>query len=345
MKDNPKIKYSKSSGFYMKTKADYFSENEKYLELARKQNRLYSSQPHRKRCKICNTLLPRSIDFTSHEIGYVFCEECNHLNGIYDDTSSFVKEIYIDSDGSDYASEYFDENYLQRTEDIYIPKVDFLLTSLPKQKLKILDIGCGSGYFVLGCLLRSIAATGLDIGSASVRFGNDQIMYHFKESPLICVEEDAFFEEIKNTDANVVSAIGVIEHLREPHRFFEAFRLSTAKYLYYQVPMFSLSVVLENILSNVFPRQLFGDHTHLFTEQSLAKLNNLIGVETLAEWRFGADIMDLYRSILVNLELNQSSKKMIDYVNEGLGAKIDELQAVIDQNHFCSDIHVVAKKS
>ena len=38
-------------------------------------------------------------------------------------------------------------------------------------------------------------------------------MYHFKESPLICVEEDAFFEEIKNTDANVVSAIGVIEHL------------------------------------------------------------------------------------------------------------------------------------
>ena len=55
--------------------------------------------------------------------------------------------------------------------------------------------------------------------------------------------------------------------------------------------------------------------------------------------------MDLYRSILVNLELNQSSKKMIDYVNEGLGAKIDELQAVIDQNHFCSDIHVVAKKS
>ena len=96
---------------------------------------------------------------------------------------------------------------------------------------------------------------------------------------------------------------------------------------------------------NVFPRQLFGDHTHLFTEQSLAKLNNLIGVETLAEWRFGADIMDLYRSILVNLELNQSSKKMIDYVNEGLGAKIDELQAVIDQNHFCSDIHVVAKKS
>ncbi len=329
----------------MKTKADYFSENEKHLETAQKLNRLYSSQPKRVNCKICKLALPQSVDFTSHGIEYVFCKECNHLNGIYDDTSSFVKEIYIDSDGSDYASGYYDDNYLQRTNDIYIPKVDFLLTSLPKQELKILDIGCGSGYFVLGCLLRSITATGLDIGSASVKFGNEQIMHHCKESPLICVEEDAFFEEIKNTDANVVSAIGVIEHLREPHRFFEAFQLSNAKYLFYQVPMFSFSVVLENVLPNVFPRQLSGAHTHLFTEQSVKKLNNIIGIETLAEWRFGADVMDLYRSILVNLQLNQSSKKMIDYVSEGLGVKIDELQAVIDQNLFCSDIHVVAKKS
>ena len=331
----------------MKIKADYFSENEKYLKMAKKQNRLYSSQPKRKNCKICQTILPRSVDFKSHEIDYVFCENCNHLNGIYDDTRSFVEEIYIDSGGEDYASEYFDKNFLQRTKDIYIPKVDFLVESLPQEKLKILDIGCGSGYFVLGCILRDISATGLDIGKASVKFGNEQISHHSKESesPLICVEENALFEEIKNTDASVVSAIGVIEHLREPHKFFEAFKLSNAKYLYYLVPMFSFSVVLENILPNVFPRQLFGDHTHLFTEQSIKELNRLMGVESLSEWRFGTDVMDLFRFIVVNLQHNNSSQKMIDFVNEGFGTKIDELQSIIDENHFCSDIHVVAVKS
>ncbi len=338
-------KYSKSSSFYIKTKADYFSENEKHLQKAKEQNRLYLAQPKRENCKICEVVLPKSVDFNSHDIDYVFCKNCNHLNGVFDDTSAFVSAIYLESDGLMYANEYFDENFLQRTTDIYLPKVDFLTSSLPPKKYQILDIGCGSGYFVLGCLLRNISATGLDLSKYQVDFGNDQISRHSEQLPLIYAEEDSFFEEIINTNADVVSAIGVIEHLREPQKFFEAFKLSKAQYLYYSVPMFSLSVVLENILPNVFPRQLFGDHTHLFTEQSINKLNELIGVKSVSEWRFGADVIDLYRFILVNLQSNNSSQKMIEYVDEGFGTKIDELQSILDINHFCSEIHVVATKA
>ena len=61
-----------------------------------------------------------------------------------------------------------------------------------------------------------------------------------------------------------------------------------------------------------------------------------MNVRSLGEWRFGADIMDLYRFILVSLQANKASEKMIKQVNEGLGTKIDKLQNVLDGTIFCS---------
>ena len=108
--------------------------------------------------------------------------------------------------------------------------------------------------------------------------------------------------------------------------------------------MFSFSVVLENIFNNVFPRHLSGGHTHLFTEQSIARMNEIIGAKSIAEWRFGVDIMDLYRSALSNLQQNRCSQKLMDYLHNGFGTKLDDLQSILDRNHFCSEIHCVVSK-
>ena len=336
-------KYSKSSSFYLKTKQDFFKDNEALLHRSHAHNDLYASQPKRQTCKICQSMLPHTIDFHSHNVDYVFCDVCSHLNGCFEDTKSFFENIYL-SDEVEYSKNYIDDNYLQRTTDIYIPKVDFLLSTLPTKKFEILDVGCGSGYFVFASLLRNISASGLDINKSMVEFGNSQISQHSKQQPLLFVEESDFYEQIKDSNADIVSAIGVIEHLREPQKFFEAFQKSSAQYLYYCVPMFSLTVALENVFKNVFPRQLSADHTHLFTESSISKMNNLIGVRSIGEWRFGTDIMDLYRHLLINLQTNQSSQKMIDFLHSGFGEKIDEIQSILDENHSCSEIHVIASK-
>ena len=108
--------------------------------------------------------------------------------------------------------------------------------------------------------------------------------------------------------------------------------------------MFSLSVALENIFNNVFPRQLSGGHTHLFTELSIQKMNDIIGVKSIAEWRFGTDALDLYRHIKINLEASNSSKKMIDFSCACIAKNIDDIQAIFDRNHFCSEIHLLASK-
>ena len=338
------LKYSKSSAFYLNTKKDFFTANNELLKKSLSQNQLYISQPSRDLCKICHTPLPEKTDIHQHNVDYVFCEECSHLNGRFDDTKSFIEKLYISEDGNEYSKNYIDENFLQRTTDIYIPKVDFLISSLPPKKYEILDVGCGSGYFVCASLLRNLAATGLDVSKTMVDFGNTQINHQLNKSPLKHESEEGFFESIVNSNADVISTIGVIEHLREPHKFFAAFQKSKAKYLYYSVPMFSFSVALENVFKNVFPRQLSGGHTHLFTESSIKKMNELIGVKSIAEWRFGTDAMDLYRHLLTNLQANQSSQKMIDFLYDGFGKKIDDIQSIFDKNHFCSEIHLIAAK-
>ena len=342
------LKYTKSSTFYIDIKQDFFTSNEELLQKSIKQNQLYATQPKRVLCKVCKSALPNDTDFSSHGVDYIFCSECSHLNGKFEDTQAFIENLYISDDGKDYSSNYIEKDFLKRTETIYIPKVDFLISSitpsLPKKAYDILDIGCGSGYFVLAALLRNLNATGLDVSKTMVDFGNHQLSHHSKKNLLIFKNEQGFYKEIIKSNANIISAIGVIEHLREPHKFFDAFRQSRAQYLYYSVPMFSFSAALENIFKNVFPRQLSGGHTHLFTEQSIKKMNEIIGVQSIAEWRFGTDIMDLYRHTIINLQKNHSSQKLIDFLNTGFGAKIDEIQSVFDKNHFCSEIHCVALK-
>ena len=341
----PHKTYSKSSGFYFDTKSEFFNDNDRLLADAEGKNKLYTKQPPRINCKICNATLPDSCDFISHNVPYVFCDNCGHLNGMHDDTQYFAENLYVQSDGEGYAMNYIDQDFVRRTELIYQPKFDFLRANLPaSSELSLLDVGCGSGYFVYAALLNGVDAKGVDVNKTMIEFGNNQISLLRNESPLSCKLELDFFASIASSDVTVISAIGVIEHLRDPSTFFEAFHEGKAQYLFYSVPMFSFASMLENILQKVFPRQLSGGHTHLFTEQSIKWLHESRKFNSLAEWRFGTDVMDLYRSMRVEMEKAGASHKVISILNEGFGKNIDDMQAVLDEQHFCSEIHCLVAK-
>jgi 2-polyprenyl-3-methyl-5-hydroxy-6-metoxy-1,4-benzoquinol methylase len=339
-----KVKYSKPTNFYLGTKKEFFSNNDALLAKAHKINKLYSQQDVRPECKICLSILPAKVDFKSHGIGYKFCGACGHLNGVHDDTKAFVDQVYISDDGDDYSTLYIDDSFAKRTEDIYIPKLDFLSESIDIENYSILDVGCGSGYFVCAALRRDIQARGVDVNASMVNFGNRQISHQLNQSPLSFINEDCFFEEIVNSNDDVISAIGVIEHLREPHKFFEAFQESSAQYIFYSVPMFSSSVFFEVLQQEAFPRQLSGGHTHLFVEESIKKMNSIIGISSIAEWRFGTDIMDLYRMMRTGINQIDVSEKFVQLFDEEFSKNIDSLQSVFDESHFCSEIHLVGKK-
>lgn len=340
-----RLRYSKSSAHYLASNKEYFQSNDALLKEALGQNSVYAEQPYRRACKLCAAGLPPAVDLTSHGIDYKFCAACGHLNGVFDDTETFMQSLYISGDGDEYGKLLMDPAYVDRADSVYAPKADFLLTSLPDEEVSLLDVGCGGGHFVYSMLKAGARAKGIDVGKSVVEFGNAQISHQTGQSPLLLCDEAFFFDEVVKTDANVVSLVGVIEHLREPMRFFEAFRQSSAKYIFYSVPMFSMSALFENVFPGIFPRQLSGGHTHLFTESSITKMHELLGVGPVAEWRFGTDIMDLYRAMSINLQANHASDQIQAQLRAGLGAVIDDLQAVLDKNHFCSEIHVLAARA
>ena len=122
-----------------------------------------------------------------------------------------------------------------------------------------------------------------------------------------------------------------------------AFKKSKAKYLYISVPTFSLSVFLENSFNGVFPRQLSGGHTHLYTEESITFLAKKYNLSIIGEWWFGTDIADLYRS-LINAGKILDKKVYLKEINKKLFSVLDDLQSVLDKNKICSEVHLVFKK-
>ena len=148
---------------------------------------------------------------------------------------------------------------------------------------------------------------------------------------------------MKEDKANTLSLIHVLEHLVEPDKLMNSFVRSKIKYLYIAVPLFSLSTFIENSFPNIFPRQLSGGHTHLYTEKSLNYLANKYNLKIIGEYWFGTDFPDLMRS-LINSGSISNKKIYAQQLNNKFSKFIDELQSILDKNKVCSEVHMVLEK-
>ena len=91
--------------------------------------------------------------------------------------------------------------------------------------------------------------------------------------------------------------------------------IKTTNYLFISVPTFSFSVFLENANQDIFPRQLSGGHTHLYTEESLNYLakKNKLKIEFMgrgSSWLDTGNVDSLYETsqFISNIEKRQGLK-------------------------------------
>ena len=331
------VKFSKKYEDIIEIKRDFYTNNLKNLKNTLKVNKKYAQQKKRKFCKNCETKISKPL-FKSFNIKYSICNKCGHLNGIYEDSVNFANWLYMGNAGSNYSEGYL-KDYNSRVKNIYLPKVKFL-KQIIKKKIKVIDLGSGAGHFLKALELSKIFATGIEINKSLVKLAKLKL----KKNKSIYKNVNDVYQVLENDNQhNVVSLINFLENLDKPNEIIKSFVNSRIEYLYINVPLFSLSVFLENSFQNVFPRVLGEAHTHLYTKKSLyylAKKNNL---KIIGEWWFGQDFPDFYRSLLVssnNLDKNLYKK----YLNKNLFNVINDLQNVLDKNKISSEVHMIFKK-
>jgi len=343
-------RFGKSSSALLNQKTSFFEENPVHLKKQRDIAALYVAQPKRESCMNCMHQLNDKADFVKDEIGYVLCDSCGHLNGMHQDTTAFCEALYTQDDGKAYAQNYNSadvDSYNYRTTSIYLPKAEFLQTSLianniNPNELNYLDFGTGTGYFVAAMKkmgLRNVAGTEVsktqvDLGNAMI--GEDVLRIHKMEDTE---------QMLATTDANVISMIGVLEHVQQPHTMLNAIKNNpNIQFLYISVPTFSLSSYLEMLSPDVFNRQLSCAHTHLYTEDSLKHLADEFNFNIIGEWWFGTDMVDVFRHLLVNLNHQNASEKLVNKWKKDFIPLIDSMQLEIDKQKYASEVHMLFQK-
>jgi hypothetical protein len=341
-------RYGKSVNSLFAYKTNFFENNDSYLEKWLKVNRLYSSQPPRTKCKICDRPLG-AVVFRQYEVDYTFCNNCGHLNGMNEDTDEFCSTVYASDEGECFATTYNAkslEEFEKRTQDIYVPKARFLFDALSSlgeatSSISCADIGAGTGYFVSA--LRKVGlsnSVGHEVSKMQTELGNAMI----GENVLFCSDLGESMTIVESLSVDVVSMIGVLEHVQDPRKLLKAYQANPKiRYLFLSVPLFSPSVFIEMSFPNVMTRHLMGTHTHLFTESSLKWMATEFNMKEVASWWFGADIFDLFRSVSVSLAKNGCSDTMNKLWKEMLAPAMDSMQLALDKRHLSSEVHILYK--
>lgn len=324
-------KYSKPSEFLLEYKQGMFSQDKKALEDEQRILDLYKSQPERTACKNCLVVLGQT-SFVKKGVEYVVCQ-CGHLNGRNEDTNEFCQHLYV-TEAEAYGAEQLSDSksiFEKRVKDIYRPKADFLLENLPKG-LMYADIGAGAGHFLVALKQTGADAIGYEVSQLLI--SNAKSLYPDIEFQSYLMDDTLALA--KTVDADVVCLIGVLEHLQYPREFLGALkRNKRVKYLYISVPLFSPSVFIECAFPNTTHRHLSGGHTHLYTDRSLQHMEKEFGITRTAEWWFGQDVMDIYRSILATTDSKEFSDMFLPLLNP--------LQSEIDKKKLSSEVHIVYK--
>jgi SAM-dependent methyltransferase len=162
----------------------------------------------------------------------------------------------------------------------------------------------------------------------------------------ISVIEDYFTHESGNVEtlarAKVVSLINVLEHIPAPRQFLEnlASQMRSGAILAVEVPRHpSLSSILQ--LANVIETNRHinpPEHLHVFSDLSLLRLFEDVGLKMENRWLFGSDALEVFFSVGAHLGWEAG------FDSNGLPDTINRLQSSVDQRALSDNMLVIGRK-
>jgi hypothetical protein len=339
-------KVGKSSDFLFEYQPHLLGGIDSHCAQAEIFEKSYRASPIRSKCVVCETQLGPA-DFSRNSIDYILCSVCGHINGNHELSDKLADSTYDSqtTESMKYDELYImpKEKYLKTVSKIYLPKAEFVKESLAflpdVLNLQILDFGTGSGHMVQALRdagFRSVK--GIDPMQSTVNFGN--IVMGVNGLSKVAIRDSIKF--LEQTSSELISMICTLPHVTNQNKVLLAMSKNpNIRYTFQKLPMFSLGAMLDITSPNTNSRVLAGTHNHLYTEKSLEFMEKLYGLNRISEWRFGSDILDLYRNIFIKLTRAESSMEFKSCFSSSFLSMIDELQLVVDTSKFASEIHVL----
>jgi hypothetical protein len=322
--------------------ARLIADNDELLNRQRKIALALRGQPRRSRCILCGSSLTSAQPFSHRGVPYVSCDGCGHIQCA---AEAPLKYPYGEQDFADIYRPLSPAAYRDRTERIYVPKLEWAIRAAKAVGLgdlstrSWLDIGSGAGNFV-DALRRAGArqAGGLEAEATLVLQANAA-----SEKPLVRQFAGSLAQAVRENAADIYVAWFVLEHCFDTMEFLDALRERPAGTVFvFSVPTFGLATLLETAFDDHYARSLDSVlHLQLFTDSSIKYAMDRAGFEIRAEWIFGQDADDFYRALVTRVRT--LGIPLADEV-ERLAAALPDIQQAFDRARLSDSRHILAVK-
>ena len=263
-----------------------------------------------KSCPVCNC--EDSIpEFTKFHIDLVRCPECQlryHVKAPVDINDAYNSPTYMQG-----SQGFWTDDYEYRKERFGRERMEILTNTIGDIKGKsILDVGCGSGYFLDCAKEKGAICYGLEIADDIRQWVSRQLGIKVFSRPIEELASDTKFD--------VITMFDLIEHVERPAELLlHAHRLlKNGGHVFFYTPNFdSFGIKVMQDQSNLISPAA---HLLFFTSESLQYVLNKVGFQVVYSATRGLDIADIISMFESNRDTDIS---FIETWKEHLQAMID----------------------
>jgi len=234
-------------------------------------------------CPLCGSE-NYTVEFTKFGIDIVACDTCTLRYS--KQIPSDIKEVYSTDDYAKTLENNYMKNYEYRQKRFGTERMALIQQFVPdKKKFRLLDLGCGSGWFLDYVRQQGCDVAGQELGKKVAEWTHHRLGVPILNCPLSDIPDEENFD--------VITMFDLIEHVEDPIRFV----LDAKKHLRHDgilvlfTPHFdSLAMrVMKERSSLVTP----SEHLTFFTKRSVEKLSQITGMDLCYCRTFGIDLGDL----------------------------------------------------
>lgn len=255
------------------------------------------------------------------------CSRCKLVSPNIDLAHKGIGDIYDDRANIKDTTREIVDTYDYRKKTLAPERLAYILkkTGLRASQVKLLDVGCGPGYFVSHLKDKHIAYKGLELTDFLVE------LCRIKKLNVSATD----LSEEKPDTYTVVTLFDVLEHITDPVPFFKTLNNKIKKggfVVAYTPHIHSLAYQFQGARQNtLYPYQ----HVAFYDSASLRYLAERTGFEVASIEYYGLDIMDYF--------CMKQYDDRYDYL-EKLRELIPLLQAVVDKQGLSNHMRIVFKK-